>query len=86
VTFSRLLVISSCTGAKAVKEPALTLDDFADPDRLVQREHELAWVRRPAAAMYTGWQHVYLMRGVELFRQLAAEHVFQLVGKAPELA
>jgi hypothetical protein len=69
VTFSRLLVISQCTGKKAVKVPALTRDDFADPDRLVQREHELAWVRRPAAAMYTGPQHVYLMRGVETLRR-----------------
>jgi len=54
MTSSRLLVISSCTGDKAVKVPALTLDDFADPDRLAQREQELASVRRPAGAMYTG--------------------------------
>jgi hypothetical protein len=66
---ARLLVISSCTGDKAVKAPALTLDDFADPDRLAQRERELASVRRPAAAMYTGWQHVYLMRGVDKLRR-----------------
>jgi hypothetical protein len=69
VTFSRLLVISSCTAKKAVKVPALTRDDFADPDRLVQREHELARVRRPAAEMYTGQQHVYLTRGVDRLRR-----------------
>lgn len=68
MTSSRLLVISSCTGDKAVKIPALTLDDFADPNRLAQREHELASVRRPAAAMYTGRQHVYLMRGIDKLR------------------
>jgi len=69
MTPSRLLVISSCTGAKAVNFPALTIADFADSDRLAQREHELASVRRPAGAMYTGWQHVYLMRGVETLRR-----------------
>jgi hypothetical protein len=70
VTFSRLLVISSCTGEKAVKVPAaLTRDDFADPDRLVQREHELARDRRPAAEMYTGWHHRYLMCGVDRLRR-----------------
>lgn len=69
MTFSRLLVISSCTAKKAVKVPALTRDDFADPDRLVQREHELARVRRPAAEMYTGPQHVYLMCGVKTLRR-----------------
>ena len=69
VTSPHLLVISSCTGDKAVKVPALTLDDFADSDRLAKREHELASVRRPAETMYTGWQHIYLMRGVNNLRR-----------------
>jgi hypothetical protein len=69
VTFAPLLVISQCTGDKAATEPALTRDDFADPDRLMKREHELARVRQPAATMYTGWQHVYLMRGVDKLRR-----------------
>ena len=69
MTSAQLLVISSCTGDKALKVPALTLDDFADSDRLAQREHELASVRRPAGAMYTGKQHVYLMCGVRRLRQ-----------------
>jgi hypothetical protein len=69
MTSSCLLVISSCTGDKAVKVPALTLDDFADPNRLAQRERELASVRRPAGAMYTGWQHLYLMRGIDKLRR-----------------
>jgi hypothetical protein len=64
----RLLVISSCTGDKAVRTPALTLDDFAEPDRLARREDELASVRRPASMMYTGKQHVYLMRGIKELR------------------
>ena len=69
MTSSRLLVISSCTGDKAVKIPALTSDDFADPDRLARREDELASVRRPASVMYTGKQHVYLMRGIKELRR-----------------
>jgi len=67
--FSRLLVISQCTGKKAVDGPKLTRDDFADPDRLAQREHELAWVRLPAIDMYTGPQHVHLKHGVETLRR-----------------
>lgn len=64
---SRLLVISSCTGDKAVNTPAeLKLEDFADADRLKRREHELASYRRPASVMYTGKQHEYLMRGVPI--------------------
>jgi hypothetical protein len=69
MTSSCLLVVSSCTGDKAVKAPGLTLEDFADPDRLARMERELASVRRPAGAMYTGWQHVYLMRGVDKLRR-----------------
>jgi hypothetical protein len=69
VAATHLLVISSCTGAKAVKSPALAFADFSDPDRLAQRESELAVVRRPAAAMYTGWQHLYLMRGVKALQR-----------------
>lgn len=49
--------------------PGLTHDDFAHPGRLAQREHDLACARRRAAEMYTGWQHVYLMRGVDRLRR-----------------
>lgn len=69
VTSARLLVISSCTGNKALKSPQLTLEDFADPERLAQREVALAAVRRKAAEMYTGMQHVYLMNGIKQLRQ-----------------
>jgi hypothetical protein len=70
MTSSHLLVISSCTGDKAVKTPKeLTLADFADSDRLARREQELASLRRAAGEMYTGKQHVHLMCGVTNLRQ-----------------
>ena len=47
----------------------LKLEDFADADRLAQREHELESVRRPAGTMYTGKQHVYMMSGVDKLRR-----------------
>ena len=79
MTSSRLLVISSCTGDKAVKIPEeLTLDDFADSDRLARREQELASVRRPAGEMYTGRQHVYLMCGVEKLRRAFGDDLVDL--------
>jgi len=76
MTSSRLLVISSCTGDKEEKSPReLTLEDFADADRLARREHELASFRRPASVMYTGKQHEYLMHGVDKLRR-AYGHYF----------
>ena len=65
-----LLVVSSCTGRKATS-PAdqLGLADFTDAERLQRRENELAAYVRPAAEMYTGDQHQYLMRGVARLRQ-----------------
>jgi uncharacterized protein DUF6884 len=59
-----LVVISSCTGDKAVKSPSLTMDDFCDAERLAESERRFAPSQRPAASMYTGFQHVYLMRGI----------------------
>ncbi len=76
---SCLLVISSCTGDKVVNTPAeLTLEDFADADRLERREHELASFRRPASVMYTGKQHEYLMLGVDTLRQAYGDNFLDL--------
>jgi hypothetical protein len=70
MTSSRLLVISSCTLDKAETTlQQLTFDDFADSDRLTRREEELASLRRPAGEMYTGQQHLCLMRGVKTLRR-----------------
>jgi hypothetical protein len=73
-----VIVISSCTGDKAVKSPSLTMDDFRDAERLAERERELARSQRPAASMYTGFQHVYLMRGIEALRAALGPDVVDL--------
>jgi hypothetical protein len=44
------------------------MDDFSDSARLAEREQELAQSQRPAASMYTGFQHVYLMHGIAALR------------------
>jgi hypothetical protein len=67
-----MLVVTSCTGSKAVSCAApLTLDDFREPARLARREHDLALqeVVRPAAEMYTGRQHLHVLDGVRTLRQ-----------------
>lgn len=67
---TRILVITSCTGCKAVGGPgALQLSDFRDPERLKRREADLRDHMRPAALMYTGQQHVCAMNGVGLLRE-----------------
>jgi hypothetical protein len=62
----RLLIITSCTGEKAVgHDRALTLEDFRKGVPAVAAlEAELSEWCRPAEEMYTGQQHVRLMRGV----------------------
>lgn len=66
----RLLVITSCTGEKAVDhDRRLTLADFRHPSRLRERELELERWRTPAGQLYTGQQHVQLMSGVRRLRE-----------------
>lgn len=66
----RILVISSCTGEKAVNDDRrLTLADFRQgPDHVAARERDLAKLLTPAEDLYTGQQHLRLMRGVRRFR------------------
>lgn len=63
----RILIITSCTGEKTVThDRALTLDDFTrGGEHLAKRERELAKLKTAAAELYTGQQHVRLMRGIE---------------------
>jgi hypothetical protein len=63
----RILVITTCTGEKAVTHDwALVLEDFQKGgEHLAAREKELAAKLTPAEEMYTGQQHVRLMRGVQ---------------------
>jgi hypothetical protein len=67
----RVLIVTSCTGHKAVDhDRKLTIDDFrAGPQHVAAREQELAELLTPAGEMYTGQQHLRLMRGVRAFRE-----------------
>lgn len=67
----RILVITACTGQKAVTtEKALTIDDFSrGAEHLKEKEKDLAAFLRPAEAMYTGQQHIRLMRGIRSLRE-----------------
>ena len=66
----RVLVITSCTGEKSVESPkALKLSDFQKgAEHVRNRETEIVDLLRPAEELYTGQQHVRLMRGVADFR------------------
>jgi hypothetical protein len=63
----RVLILTSCTGEKAAtSDDALTLQDFASgKQHIKKRERQLKEQMLPAEALYTGQQHVRLMRGVE---------------------
>lgn len=67
----KLLVVGSCTGEKEVRDcPSLLREaDFDDPVALLYREAELSRWALPAARLYTGWQHRYMMKGVNAIRQ-----------------
>ncbi len=71
----RILVLTSCTGEKAVDHPRrLTLADFQHGrEHVRRREHELGDLLRPAEQLYTGQQHVRLLRGVRQLRQAVNE-------------
>ena len=75
----KILVISSCTGDKKCK-PAKQLrqEDFISPERLRQRTEELSDDKAPAAEMYTGQQHRYLMEGLEQIREIYGQAVVDL--------
>lgn len=67
----RLLIITSCTGEKSVThERALTLEDFRKgPEHVARRERELHDFLTPAEDLYTGQQHIRLMRGIGALRE-----------------
>jgi hypothetical protein len=76
---TRILVITSCTGDKAIiGNPGLRLSDFEDPDRLKRREGALRDLMRPAGLMYTGQQHVHAMNGVRLLRRTLGAGAVQM--------
>lgn len=67
----KLLILTSCTGEKHVEDSAqLTLDDFrVGAAHVAEREKELAEKLTPAEELYSGQQHVRLMRGIDLIRR-----------------
>lgn len=66
----KLLVIGSCTGDKNSRDcPSLLSEaDFDDREILSRKRAELDRWKLPAAQLYTGWQHKYMMRGVAVLR------------------
>jgi hypothetical protein len=66
----KILILTSCTGEKAVDHPKqLTLEDFqAGAKHVAKREKEIADFCRAAGEIYTGEQHLRLMRGVAAMR------------------
>jgi hypothetical protein len=66
-----LLVVGSCTGDKDIRDCpySLTEADFDDPATLSCREAELSRWTLPAVRLYTGWQHRYMVMGVNAIRQ-----------------
>ncbi|WP_295543373.1 tRNA-guanine transglycosylase DpdA [uncultured Thiohalocapsa sp.] len=70
----RVLVLTSCTGDKAVSSPnQLTLEDFQQgAEHLTRREQALGPLT-PAEDIYTGLQHQRLMAGVRQLRERAPD-------------
>jgi hypothetical protein len=76
----RVLIITSCTGEKRVADRRqLARADFRKgPAHVARREKALSGLLGPAEELYTGQQHVRLMRGVRHFRESAARNGNQL--------
>src|SRR5712671_4310160 len=70
----KMLVIGSCTGDKNIRDcPGLLAQpDFDDPSQFQRREAELSPWALPARELYTGWQHRYMMNGVDRREKVTA--------------
>jgi hypothetical protein len=68
----QISIITSCPGEKVVEsDRQLVLEDFAKgADHVANREQELQDLLRPAGEIYSGEQHVRLMRGLQVVRSL----------------
>ena len=68
----KINIITSCTGEKKFSpEDQLTQEDFrelANPQAFYEKEDSLKEFRTPAEDIYTGQQHIRLMKGVKGFR------------------
>jgi len=76
----RILILTSCTGKKKSKpENQLTLDDFRSGQKhLEQRTEELKEHLVPAGELYTGGQHLCLLRALKHFRHDFPKHQWDL--------
>lgn len=74
----KILIVTSCTGEKKFKpDNQLTMADFKTigSKQFKKREKELSSYRVPADEMYTGQQHVRLMRGLKLIADSSEENI-----------
>jgi Queuine tRNA-ribosyltransferase len=79
MTQPRILVITSCTGEKLHKpEHQLIQNDFCSKSQLQKRERSLQKFACPAWQMYTGAQHLRLMEGIHLLRQVCHKAIIDL--------
>ena len=75
----KILVITSCTGRKKYKPTnQLQPEDFLSTERLETRSAELKDFEVPAAKMYIGQQHRYLMAGLRQLREIYGQTVVDL--------
>src|SRR4051812_23803715 len=72
-----IIIVTSCTGEKQYKpDNQLVKHDFeSDKDAFQTRQEELAEYCLPAEEMYTGQQHLRLMRGIEALRVCSVYHI-----------
>ena len=67
----RLLVLTSCTGEKKFHpDVALTLEDFQDKERLMIKGEQLKDYSSSAGLLYTGLQHLHVLSGVKILREV----------------
>lgn len=66
----KIVILTSCTGEKKDAPFQLTQEDFSlESEQLRAREREIGDYLNLAEDMYTGQQHVRLMRGIEALRK-----------------
>jgi hypothetical protein len=67
----KLLILTSCTGEKVVESPdQLTLDDFRrGATHVAEKEKALKPLLRSAEDLYSGLQHIRLMKGIRAARE-----------------
>ena len=76
----RLLVLTSCTGEKKFHpDGALTLEDFQDKERLIVKSEQLKDYSSSAGLLYTGLQHLHVLSGVKILREVFGQENVDLM-------